>query len=236
MRLDAVLASPDSEWLTTRSDKLAYMQARSVQDLAKQFPGTFPIGVDPSGRVVLIYLAAVPWTDDFRTFLVGHTALLSAASVWTLHLVFPQPLRRAMAAYQTVAHEELENPLQAQTIRELQHYFFHRRRGTDLNTIPEALRAILNRYAGAFGGSRFTHLYRRWLADEDTALTPISPVIPEALASGRAQIECLVLPHTYDHLSPLVSRGRARRQGRQQEEERGDETRRSINPSLNPVP
>jgi hypothetical protein len=239
MRLDAALTSPEAEWLTTRSEKLAYTQARTAQDrsdLSKQFPGTFPIGIDSSGRVVLIYLATMPWTDDFRTFLVGHTELLSAVPAWTLRLVLPQPLRRVVPTYQTVAYEELESPLQAETIRELQHHFFHRRRGTDLNAIPEGLRAILRRYAEAFGGPRFTHLYRRWLTDEDGALVPISPVIPEALASGRAQIECVVLPHTYDHLSPLVNRRRARRRGRQQGEEKGDETLRSINPFLNPVP
>jgi hypothetical protein len=57
--------------------------------LANQFPGTFPIGIDPSGRVVLLYLATVPWTDDFRTFLVGHTALLSVTSAWTLPGIAP---------------------------------------------------------------------------------------------------------------------------------------------------
>ena len=63
-------------------------------------------------------------------------------STWTLRLVFPQSLRRTVEAYQTVACEELESRLQADTIRELQHYFFHRRRGTDLTAIPETLRAI----------------------------------------------------------------------------------------------
>jgi hypothetical protein len=91
MRLDAALTNPDLAWFTTRCEKLTYLQSRTAQeaseqtsdatrqdaaDLASQLPGTFPIGVDPSGRVVLLYLATVPWTDDFRTFLVGHTALL----------------------------------------------------------------------------------------------------------------------------------------------------------------
>ena len=251
MRLDAALISPDLEWLTTRSEKVAHLVSTTASDSraarvdvpfeesansANELPGTFPIGVDSIGRTVLLYLATKPCTDDFRTFLVGHTLLLSVMSTWTLRLVFPQSLRRTVEAYQTVACEELESRLQADTIRELQHYFFHRRRGTDLTAIPETLRAILTRYSGIYGGPRFTHLYRRWLTDENAALTPISPVIPEALASRRAQIECVVLPHTYDHLSPLVSRRRARRRGRQQGEERGDETRRSINPSLNPVP
>ena len=251
MRLDAALTSPNLDWLTTRSEKVAYLRARTAPessehaanattadtpDVANQFPGTFPIGIDPSGHVVLLYVATVPWTDDFRTFLVGHTALLGVTPAWTLRLVFPQPLRHAFAAYQTVVHEELESPLHADTIYDLKRYFFHRRRGTDLNAIPEALRAFLDRCAQVFAGPRFSYLYRRWLTENDAALVPLSPVIHEALASGHAQVECVVLPHTYQHLSPLVSRRRARRRRRQTWDERGDATPHSVNPSLNPVP
>lgn len=251
MRLDAALKSANLDWLTTRSEKVAYLVARIAPDaserpvnvpsedapeLLNQFPGTFPIGIDPSGRVVLLYLVTVPWTDDFRTFLVGHTALLRVTPMWTVRLVFPQPLHRALPAYEAVIHEELESPLQVDTIRDLTRYFFHRRRGTDLSSIPESLRAFLNRCAAVFGGPRFTHLYRRWVTEKDAALAPLSPLIPEALASGRAQIECTVLPHAYEHLSPLVSRRRSRRRCPRQGEERGEETPRSTNPSLNPVP
>ena len=251
MRLDAALTSPNLEWLTTKSEKVAYVRARSAAEsperakdattqrnpeFANRFPGTFPIGIDPSGQVVLLYLAMVPWTDDFRTFLVGHTALLGVTPAWTLRLVFPQPLRHAVAAYQTVVHEELESLLQADTIYDLKRYFFHRRRGTDLNAIPEALRAFLCRCAQEFAGPRFSYLYRRWLTESDAALVPMSPVIHEALALGRAQVECVVLPHTYQHLSPLVSRRRTRRNRLETWEERGDESPHSINPSLNPVP
>lgn len=52
-------------------------------------PGTLPIGIDPSGHVVLQYLATVPWTDDFRTFSVGHTALLRVTPAWTLPRLSP---------------------------------------------------------------------------------------------------------------------------------------------------
>jgi hypothetical protein len=251
MRLDAALTSPDLHWLTTRSEKVAYLHARTTpessehrvdktvqaeSDLANQFAGTFPIGIDPSGHVVLLYLATGPWTDDFRTFLVGHMALLRVTPAWTLKLVFPQSLRRALPSYEAVVHEELESPLQPDTIRDLKRYFFHRRRGTDLDAIPESLRAFLVQCGQVFGQPRFTHLYKRWVTDQDAALIPVSPAIPEALASGHAQVEYVVLPHTYEHLSPLVTRRRTRRRGLQRWEEKGDETSRSINPSLNPVP
>jgi hypothetical protein len=249
MRLDAALMSPNLDWLTTRSEKVAYLRVPSTPEsnravdtttyeapsAADQFPGTFPIGIDPSGRVVLIYVATVPWTDDFRTFLVGHAALLSVTPAWTLRLVFPQPLRHTFAAYQTVVYEELESPLQTDTIYDLKRYFFHRRRGTDLNAIPEALKAFLSRCAKVFAGPRFSYLYQRWLTENDAALVPLSPVIHEALASGHAQVECLVLPHTYQHLSPLVSRRPPCRR-RRKLDERGDATPHAVNPSLNPVP
>jgi hypothetical protein len=251
MRLDAALIGPDLEWLTTRSEKLAHLASRTAADhsqarvdvplgepayVANQLPGTFPIGVDQSGRKVLLYLATKPWTDDFRTFLIGHTALLSVTSAWTLRLVLPQSLRRAVVAYQTVVREEIGNPLHADTIRELQHYFFHRRRSTDLTAIPENLRAIIARYAEVYGGPRFTHLYRRWLADEQAALAPVSPAIQAALAEGRAAVECVVLPYAYDHLSPLVNPVRLRRPRHTDDADEGDETAHGINPSLNPVP
>jgi hypothetical protein len=202
MRLDAALTSANLDWLTTRSEKVAYLKARTVPEssehpfnettqdapsLANQFPGTFPIGIDPSGHAALLYLAKVPWTDDFRTFLVGHTALLRVTPAWTLRLVFPQALRRAVAAYQTVVHEELESPLQADTINDVKRYFFHGRRGTDLNAIPEALRVFLCRCAQVFAGPRFSYLYRRWLTENDAALMPLSPVIHEARPAVRRQ-------------------------------------------------
>jgi hypothetical protein len=219
MRLDAALTAPDLDWLTTRSEKVAYLQASAARrssehradgaeqdgrDLANAFPGTFPIGIDPAGQVVVLYLATVPWTDDFRTFLLGHTALLSVTTTWTLRVLFPQPLRRAIGSYGGVVHEELLSPLLEQTINDLQRYFFHRRRGTDLNAIPAGLAAFLRRCAEAFAGPRFNHLYRRWLVNEDAAFKPVSPVIQEALASGRGRTECVVFPHTYEHLFPLL--------------------------------
>jgi hypothetical protein len=38
-----------------------------------------PMGLDPSGRAVLLYLVTAPWTDEFRTFLQDQTAWLRVA-------------------------------------------------------------------------------------------------------------------------------------------------------------
>lgn len=108
MRLDAALACPDFVWRTTRTEKLAQLHAvapvtpatdtppASVSRRGDAFPGTFSIGLDAAGRVVLFYLATVSWTDDFRRFLIGHIALLAAVPTWTLRIVFPQPLQRPL--------------------------------------------------------------------------------------------------------------------------------------------
>jgi hypothetical protein len=157
-RLDAALMSPDCNWLTTRLEKLAFVEARTpaaasrmpsdatihhVVNGAGELPGTFPIGVDPSGDVVLLYLVSAPWTDDFRTFLVGHAALLAVTPAWTLRIVFPQPLRRVLGAYQTVVEEEL-NPLSAETTH----------RGTAARSRPRQRRAQAAREALRRGGTR----------------------------------------------------------------------------------
>jgi hypothetical protein len=249
MRLDAALMSPEYDWLTTRSEKLAYLRAQTalvppgappsptIQDAnhSDPLPGTFPIGVHPTGHVVLLYLATVPWTDEFRTFLAGHLALLAVTPAWTLRLVLPQPLRRVLDAYRKVAHEEL-TPLHAETISELKRHFFHRRRRTDLNTIPDGLRDFLTRCAEAYDTPRFKHLYRRWLTDQDAVFSPVSPAIQETLAAGRARVEWHVLPHRYDHLSPLVRSCRRRHRRGRMGDKGGDKAPRSVNPVVNPAP
>jgi hypothetical protein len=255
MRLDAALMSADLEWLTTRAEKLAWLHARTASKscdrpgdiilsldaaVVSQCPGTFPIGIDARGHLVVLYVATVPWTDDFRTFLIGHADLLAATPDWTLRLVFAPALRRAVAAYDTVVQEEFQQPLSAERLSELRHHFFHRRRATDLSTVPESLGSRLRGYAEAFSGPRFTSLYRRWLAAGDTALTPGSMTIPEALASGRGHVECVVLPHSYDHLLPLVdkrgSSGPPQRRSGRRGAQRGAQTAHTVNPLLNPGP
>jgi hypothetical protein len=251
MRLDAALMSPDLEWLTTRADKLAWLHARTASEssnqrgdvsvpldaaVASQCPGTFPIGVDSRGHLVVLYLATIPWTDDFRMFLIGHTEVLRVTADWTLRIVFPPALKRTVAAYQAVVHDELQNPLSEDNVSELRHYFFHRRRGTDFNALPEVLRAKLSRYAEAFSGPRFTHLYRRWLLDGDAVLAAPSATISDALTSRRGHVEHVVLEHSYDHLLPLLDQRRSDRSRPRLRDKRGDMASHNVNPLLNPAP
>ena len=137
MRVDAALVSPDLDWLTTRSQKFAFLTSsvscassapyveRTVEHAFDLLPGTFPIGVDTQGRPVVVYIATTPWTDDFRAFLDGHFGFLTTMPVWTVRIVFPRVLARLVPEYERAAHDELGRRIDDQTVNDLQWYFFH---------------------------------------------------------------------------------------------------------------
>lgn len=248
MRVDAALISPDLGWLTTRAEKLAWLATHRqpegsappldpLVDRSDLLPGTFPIGVDATGRLVVLYVVTVPWTEDFRLFLKGHEPVLAAAPTWTLRIVFPASLQRVVADYTRAVREELESPLADPS--EVNWFFFHRRRGTDwreyLKPGSEGLKAKAMRCLTAYSGPRFTLLYRRWLTEAEAALMPVSPCIREALASGRAGLECVVLPHDYEPFSPLVSTRRGPRRLHTVEDEEGEQEGEAVSRSQNPV-
>jgi hypothetical protein len=220
MLLDAVLAVPDVDWLTTATERAAYLERlradasvdapQSPSDdgasaTTPQLSSSFPIGVAPDGHAVLMYLATEAATEGFRSFLQTHATLLRVAPSWTLRLVFPRPLDRAYEAYQAVIHEELESPLHPATIGELKCYFEHRLKATREPIHPQT-QAFLNVGAKVFGTPRFTAMYQRWLKQGNALFEgPSSPVIAEALSTGRGRVESIVLPGAYRHLSPLVT-------------------------------
>ena len=106
-----------------RSDAPAGASPRTSERLASTAravaAGRFPIGLDSTRRAVLLYVATVPWTSDFRRFLQEHAPLLQLLLAWTLRLVFVQPNDRWSDSYQGVINEELKTPLQPATISEL---------------------------------------------------------------------------------------------------------------------
>ena len=220
-----MLTMPDLQWLTTAAEKADHLacltasgavpveHAASSESEPKpvvELRGTFPIGVEPDGRTVLLYLAGEVWTEAFRTFLQDHVALLRVAPKWTLRIVFPRPLDRCYDAYQTVVHDELESPLHPATIGELKWYFEHRNKATREPMHPQD-QGFLDLGARVFGTPRFTEMYRRWLKHQNAVFEgPSSAVIAEALNTGAGRVESFVLPHSYRHLSPLVDRPRSR--------------------------
>jgi len=240
MLLDAVLTTPDFDWLTTTSERGAYFaglrasaaadtppdqSSDAISGVTPPLPATFPIAVEPGGRAVLLYLATDPWTDAFRSFLQAHAGLLRVAPTWTLRLVFPRPLDRVYDAYQAVIREEFESPLHHATIAELRWYFEHRREAAE-GPVHPLTRAFLEKGAQVFGTPRFTQMYQRWLRHGNAVFEgPSSPAITEALNCGRGRVNCVVLPHSYRHLSPLVTHVRRASQGVEKGARRGDERR-----------
>lgn len=244
MLLDAVLASPDLDWLTSASEKLAYLAGLGASTPAGEptperrslASERFPVGIDSTGRAVLVYLATEPVTDAFRTCLHEYAALLRAVSGWTIRLVFPRPLDRFYSAYQTVVREELESPLHPATVNELKWYFEHRRQASDGPVHPQT-QGFLDVGARVFGSRRFTLLYRRWLKHGDGAFETVSsPAIADALAAGTGRVESLVLPHSYRHLSPLVAEEQSPSSGVEKGLRRGPRGGTRGPHALNPLP
>lgn len=245
MRLDAALLEPDLDWLTTRPEKLAYLAARDpaqAQNAEQEeqplpdpdlFPGTFPIGFDAPGRVVLLYVTSVPWTDDFRVYLAGHIPLLTVVPQWTVKVVLPRSLHRYQEAYDRAVYEELESPLSAATLNEVRWYFYHRWRGDRVDTIHPGLRERFAMCSRVFNGPRFARLYDVWRRDRNAPLRAVPASIAEARAAGCGQVELVVLPHTYDSFSPLVHHRGGKQRTRTAEDEEGDTTSRALNASLN---
>lgn len=234
MLLDAVLDSPHLNWLSTDVEKASLVPALG----SVKMPGTFPIGVEPDGRVVLLYLATEPWTEAFRYFLQGHAALLQALPAWTLRMVFPKALAWAYEPYQMVLREELATPIHRITVGELKWYFEHRRKAAT-ESLHSMTLGFLRKGAEVFAGPRFRLLHRRWLAHGDAVLDGLSsPVIAEALAAGTAREECLVLEHSYKHLSPLVERSHSisdePKRGLRTRPKRGPTAPHAVNPPPQP--
>jgi hypothetical protein len=178
-------------------------------------------------RSRFLYLVLPSARDDFRAFLGRHADLFRALPLWTLRLVFPRSIAHAYATLQTVVRDELESPLHTHTIEELKWYFGQLRATPNARIRPTDER--FERAAEAFERPRFYRLFRPWLKDGEGVLESVSStVLSDALAAGAGRVECLVLPHRYDHLSPLVdilgSRTQGAEEGAEKPEQRGEQT------------
>lgn len=220
MLLDAVLAEPELVWLATDADKRAHLTlltriaAEQLPHLSvgeakasePQFlPDKLPIGIDLKGRAVVLYLAADAGVDRFRAFLQRHFALLRQLPAWTLRIVVPPWPVNLGESYLKAAHEDLSVTLAPSTFETLRWYFTERRKLADKGyetPDPEAFDCANE----AFNTPRYHLLYRRWLTDSDSVFDLVSSGgLTDAITSGTGRIECIVLPHQYVHLSPLVS-------------------------------
>ena len=214
MRLDAVLGLPDLTWLTTRAEQLAHLTGpcgvaldalpRASAQSTRCLPDRLPVGIDPAGRVTILFLALESSPDIARTVLRRHVPLLRALRLWTWRVVLPRAFEGAYDAFQTMVDDELEKPLDARTVEHLREAFARRRADREARTtspIGDDWRGLPRTLL-----PRVTGLYQRWQRVGDAALVEASSrAIADALAEGHGRVEVTVLPHRYDHLSPLVA-------------------------------
>ena len=217
MLLDAILENSESIWMSSSAEKIDYFSSRGIpaddaprlvirqgdQQRVRYFPDRLPIGVHPSGHVVVVYLHADPMRDEFRDFLQRHAALLERLPAWTIRIVVPAHLEGAVQDLQKVAWGQLASPLKEPILTELRWYFEHRASGpSDLIAADQTRFARCER---AFPTDRYVVLYRCWRQDGERVLaTASSPVVGKAMESGAGKIEPLVLPHAYSHLAPMA--------------------------------
>jgi hypothetical protein len=218
MLLDAILENPESIWMSSSAEKADYLLSRGIavddaphmvirqgeRPQFRYFPDRLPIGVHPSGHVVLVYLHSDPMRDEFRDFLQRHATLLEKLPTWTIRIVVPAHLEGAAQDMLKVAWGQLASPLKDPILTELRWYFDHRAGGLAGLSEP-AQRRRFERCERAFATDRYTVLYRLWRQDGERVLTTASsPIIGQAMESGAAKIEPLILPHAYSHLAPLA--------------------------------
>lgn len=225
MLLDGVLegASQGLTWHVSEAEKAALFAAvmpsfprerlphgavgSGASQRVRLFPDVLPIAVEPTGRVVLVYVAIRSVGDDFRAFVQRHGELLRALPEWSLRLLVPRHLPFVGGFYETAFREEFV-PLSAGSKAELKWFFEQRKLGEEQRRARSDPRFWEDRYA--FGRPRFSILYRRWKSDGDAVFDMVSTTeIADALARGTGRFETVVLPFSYRHLSPLVSLDRS---------------------------
>jgi hypothetical protein len=204
--------------MSSSAEKIDYLSSRGIaienaprlvilqgdQQRARYFPDRLPIGVHPSGQVVFVYLYSDPMRDDFRDFLQRHAPLFVKLPTWTVRIVVPARLEAAAQDLLKVAWGQLASPLKDPILTELRWYFDHRTGGLAGLSEPGDRRRF-ERCERAFATDRYTVLCRRWRKDGERVLTTASsPIIGQAMESGAAKIEPLVLPNAYSHLAPLA--------------------------------
>jgi hypothetical protein len=210
--LDAVLATPTIEYLTTADERTQLLSSE-----AQLFKGKHPIGLGSDGRVVLLYVATETCSHRFIAFLQRQQTLLRSVPAWTLRIVVPSWPVGLDKAYLTMANTEFAQVLSPKHVDVLRTFFEQRRGVLTADARPRS--AEFDRARRAFRGERFEVLYRRWLTEGDAVLEAASSQeLGQALKGGTGRIESLVLPHQYRHLSLLVALEDRRTTGAEKEE------------------
>lgn len=240
--LDGVLADRSVTWLGSEREKRHYFKQHLGDHLrdneyprllfgkrpnmtVRYFPDKLPIGYDDGHRRhVFMYVARSPSPMDFRVFILRHLELLNALGFWTIRVLFPRSLAGSMEAYGKAAYELLTKPLTPSQTEELI-WFLRQPQPMALDaSVADRVRAETARKA--FRSPRFAAIRRHWIAEGSRAVfLAASPVARDALDQRRGSVECLELPHAYEHLFVLARKAACR--GSQN---RGDEALGSSGP------
>jgi hypothetical protein len=235
MILDGVLADRSVTWLGSEREKRRYFKQRLGDHLrddeyprlvfakrpnvtVRYFPDKLPIAYDRDHRRhVFMYLARIPSPMDFRVFILRHLELLNALGFWTIRVLFPRSLAASMEAYKKAAYELLTKPLTPSETEEL--IWFLGQPELLALAVSASDRARVQAARRAFRSPRFAAIRRHWIAEGNRAVfLAASPVARDTLDRRRASVECLELPHAYEHLFVL-----ARQVARRRSQSRGDE-------------
>ena len=235
--LDAVLASPELVWLAAEEEKQVHLSSLAgigadklphltvgdgVAKAVRLFPDKVPIGIDLSGRWVVVYLLTNDRRDDFYWFLHRHAALFSALPAWTLRIVFPPPFDRLEERYRDDFRYALgtRSSNRANLVKDLR-WYFKQRRAHELEGTPIQDEESYYEFKECLRATHFQVLYRRWLTEGEGAFDVVSSqAAADAIERGSGRVECHVLPFSYRHLSPLVGVARPRSKGA----EKGEDT------------
>jgi hypothetical protein len=223
MILDAVLAFPETTWLATEREKVAYFaqrhgvpttdmpalvfEARGTKSI-RYFHDKLPIGISDVGvDVTFVYLASGAEADGLRDFLAERRTLLHRLNRWTLRVVLPSFLASWREAYRGALSGFCAAPIRAGVVEEFR--WFCRARKARESGLADRDASEEVRYSTArraFGAPRFYRAYRAWLVEGDVALSELqSPLLHDRLQRGDIRFETYVLPHQYQHLAPVVA-------------------------------
>ena len=197
--LDALIGTPNVTWLGGAEDRQAHF-AGGLPEVVKHLP----VGVEPDGRVVLLFLVMRDRLDEFRVFLQECSSFLSRRPTWTIRVVLARQFQWLSKLYDDKFRYDLgPGPRHMDELR----WYFQQRQAVSQD--PQALREEdEERYYEdrfAFGERRYQTVYKRWLKEGEQVLELLSSrVIPDSIASGAGRLECAVLPFSYRLLSPLV--------------------------------
>jgi hypothetical protein len=239
MRLDAVLADPKLRWLATELEKVAYVgkvvptfPTERLPHVAvgvgarrrlRLFPDGVLVGVSEAQELTFVYVVTSPSEEDWRRAVTRYGELLGALPRWRFRAFFPPELTPGMSRFHIMFRNELAEPLSPSTIRDLR-WHFEQLRGR----IPRAAREEERFQDGQVQlvvTPRFRVLHQRWLADGDAAVDVASSrAIVEHLGNHTGQVNCVRLPVSYRHVTPLVSRDRIPREGVEEGVEQGEQT------------